>query len=139
MIRKRMFLLFFCYGIVIINSLAQEINIKSISVLINDLEARTKERLDNNGVACALIKIDLPQLDNVTFSGAMGSVEHRPGQYLVYVPSGTKRIKMFHKDYAPLLIDFSAYSVSINEKTTYQVLLSLPILNKVKNNVYFIN
>ena len=137
MIRKRMFLLFFCYGIVIINSLAQEINIKSISVLINDLEARTKERLDNNGVACALIKIDLPQLDNVTFSGAMGSVEHRPGQYLVYVPSGTKRIKMFHKDYAPLLIDFSAYSVSINEKTTYQVLLSLPILNKVKNNVYF--
>lgn len=103
---------------------AQDINIESITLQPNDLEARTNPRQDNNGVDCALLKIIIPSLKDMTFEGwVMGDVSYIPGEYKVYVPAGTKKIKFRHEKYKPGEISFD---IPIESKCVYEVVLQVP-------------
>ena len=80
----------------ILNSLyisSQEIKVKAMELLQSDISARTNPRLDGNDEPCALIKIIIPAVEGMQFEGwVIGNVKYRPGEYQVYVPSGTKKI-----------------------------------------------
>lgn len=107
-----------------LTSHAQVINVESITLQPNDLEARTNPRQDNNGVDCALLKIIIPSLKDMTFDGwIMGDVSYVPGEYKVYVPAGTKKIKFRHEKYLPGDI---AFDIPIESKCVYEVVLQVP-------------
>lgn len=103
---------------------AQEIKVKSVKLLEKDLTARTNPRLDGNDDPCALIKVIVPALEGVQFEGwVIGQVGYRAGEYQIYVPVGTKKIKFRHPDFAPGEIIFS---IPIESKCTYCVELDVP-------------
>lgn len=122
--RKHVILLVFLFSFISGN--AQEINVQSISQDLRDLEASTKPKFDLNDDPCALIKVAIPKLRNIQFLGNIVDVIYTPGEYWVYVPHGTKRIKLQHENYLPCEIDFSSKGISIESKTVYKVVLCLP-------------
>lgn len=95
-----------------------------MELLQSDLSARTNPRLDGNEEPCALIKVIIPAVEGMQFEGwVIGNVQYRPGEYQVYVPSGTKKITFRHPDYAPGEIRFT---LPIEGKCTYRVILAPP-------------
>ena len=81
---------------------AQELKVVSFEESTTDLKARTEPRVDLNNDPCALLRVEIPTLENLKFSGGLGvvgSVEHNPGEYLVYLPNGTKKIVINHPDF----------------------------------------
>ena len=118
---------FFCFILLglmsIFNSMGQELIIKNFEEKQSDLQARTNPRTDRNGNPCALVKVVLPVLEGATFEGWVIDTKHIPGEYQVYVPEGTKKIKLRHPNILPADIEFPFPLVG---KHTYQVIALLP-------------
>lgn len=118
-------------------AISQEIAVKSFAELPQDLAARTQEKQDANGNACALVKVVMP-IQDVTFEGWVVEQQYTPGEYWVYMPEGTSKVKIKHKDLTPLVYEFSEKLVG---KTTYQLVLEVNEVQKhfaffqVKSNV----
>ena len=112
------------YFMVLMSSLvvsAQEITVKGFEELPNDLSARTKEMKDANGEACALIKVVIPKQD-VTFEGWVIDQQYTPGEYWVYMPEGTPKVKIKHKELTPLQFEFPEKLIG---KHTYTMVLEI--------------
>lgn len=105
---------------------AQEIKLENAQELMNDLTARTKMVLDLNDEPCALIKVQIPTEEELTFEGNIIQVEQTPGEYLVYIPEGTKRIRVKHPQCIPFVVDFPNNGLTIKGKSTYSIVLVLP-------------
>lgn len=103
--------------------MGQELIIKNFEEKQSDLQARTNPRTDRNGNPCALVKVVLPVLEGATFEGWVIDTKHIPGEYQVYVPEGTKKIKLRHPNILPADIEFPFPLVG---KHTYQVIALLP-------------
>ena len=99
---------------------AQELAVKSFTLQENDLTARTLPRKDINGTECALVKVQIVG-QGVTFSGSvMGEVAYKGNEYWVYMPNGTKRLKVTHPDCLPMEIEFEKYGIAkVQSKMTY--------------------
>jgi hypothetical protein len=106
---------------------AQEITVKSMTKLENDLAARRNEVLDNNGVPCALIRILVPMVKGMQFTGIKGEAKYLPGEYDVYIPQGSKRIRFRHEKYPAGTIEFS---IPIEKLCVYQIILNVPNLSE---------
>lgn len=106
---------------------SQSLVVESFKANFNDLTARVKERKDLNGNPCALIKVELP-IKNVLFEGnVVGDVEWKKGEYWVYVPQGTRNIKIKSDIYRPLSVDFTRYNSGvINGNSTYILSVKVP-------------
>lgn len=108
---------------------AQEIKVKLMEYLPNDLAARTHPRPDVNGVNCALIRVVVPAVKDMKFDGwVVGDYEYQPGEYQVYVPEGAKKIKFRHENYAPGEIVFN---MPIESQCVYKVVLDVPDLGTI--------
>ncbi len=105
---------------------AQKMSVDSFKEASNDLSARTQARQDNNGEDCALVKVQVAA-SGVTFpSGVVGSVAFKNNEYWVYMPSGSKRLKVVHPSYLPLEVNFADHGVpSVKGKSTYVLTLVL--------------
>ena len=110
---------------------AQDIMVKEFTELPNDLAARTHEKLDANGNSCCLLKVILPKQD-VIFEGWVIEQKYTPGEYWVYVPEGTTKIKIKHCELNPLQYEFPQ---KLESKHTY--LLKLEIKEIQKHYAYF--
>lgn len=106
---------------------AQEIKIKSIERVPTDMEASIHPRQTIDGDYCALLKIAIPALKDLKFSGMVLEQKYTPGEYKVYVPAGTKKIKFKHEKYMPGEIIFPEPA---QEKVVYKVVLELPAPTK---------
>lgn len=105
-------LVFFCN--------AQELEVKSFAPKTNDLSASTNPRGDNNNIACALIKVQLAAQGAQFEGNVVGNVEYKTSEYMVYMASGSKRVKVKLEGYLPLEVNFADYGVNVLEsKTTY--------------------
>lgn len=125
---KKLLLLFMLLAMVSIDGSAQEITVKSIEYLQNDMEARRNEVLDNNGTPCAYIRISVPRAEGMKFTGIKGEAKYRAGEYGVYVPEGTKRIKFNHEKYQAGTIDFTGFVEKIEKQCVYLVVLDVPLI-----------
>ena len=113
---KRLLSLFLM--LVTLSSLAfsQELTVKSFKVSQGDILARTAAtcRYDTNDKYCALIKVGIA-LDGVEFecSGGVRDVVKKTGEYWVYLPQNNSKLRILHKDFTPLEINFYDYGIEI--------------------------
>lgn len=82
-----------------------QISVESCSILDNDLDARNYPVLDDEGAACALVKIVTTAKG---FNFEIGQLpvkkvdESKVGEIWVYVPDGTMKMKISHPDLGSL-------------------------------------
>ena len=90
-------------------------------LMANDSTARIIPRKDINGIECALIKVkNLKPGVSFDKKSVVGDVEYRDGDYLVYVPNGSKRLKITLPNCLPLEIVYEDYGIkTVRSKTTY--------------------
>ena len=133
---KRLLSLFLM--LVTLSSLAfsQELTVKSFKVSQGDILARTAAtcRYDTNDKYCALIKVGIA-LDGVELecSGGVRDVVKKTGEYWVYLPQNNSKLRILHKDFTPLEINFFDYGIGkVQSGVTYVLTLSKPITAAVQ-------
>lgn len=110
---------------------AQELKFKSFELRPVDMTAKTNPVLDLNEEACALIRVAIASSD-VTFQGnIVGEPKYVGGEWLVYVPADTRRIKVTRKGFLPITVEFDT---AIDHFRTYELRIDTPTdpLNKVR-------
>lgn len=108
-----------------LNLFCQDITVKEIKELGTDFTASKFERKDHLGKSCAVVKIALPSIENITFSNHVGEVSNKAGEYIVYVSPGTTSLCIFKAEEPICLIDFTKSNIQIQSKHTYQVVLNV--------------
>ena len=101
---------------------AQEMSVKSFEYLPKDLTARTSARNDRNGIPCAVIRVGIA-LQGVVFDGnTIGAPVYNTGEYLVYMPGGSRQITIRHDSYLPLTVVFADYGIDkVESSNTYRL------------------
>lgn len=108
-------------------AVAQDATVKRVELNPMDLSGKKYQRLDLNGEPCALVKVEVLAND-VEFSGnVIEPVEHRTGEYWVYMVQGSKMLRINSGSFLPLMINFTDYGIkSLEPSLTYVVTLSMP-------------
>ena len=127
--RKSLLLLLFVLQAIVV--WAQKLTVSSFEVSQGDILARTAAtcRYDTNDKYCALIKVGIA-LDGVEFecSGGVRDVVKKTGEYWVYIPQNNSKLRILHKNYTPLEINFYDYGIGkIQSGVTYVLTLIKPI------------
>lgn len=109
-----------------------EMTILSIEESPQDLTALVNKKYDNNNNLCAAVKVYIPVVRNISFSGFVidGGVSWTPGEYLVYVAVddlGRTQLRYRHANYLPGIIDFKAFGIQLTRGSTYIVKMKAPI------------
>ena len=123
--KKRFIIGFILLIIAFLSMQGQNVTVKSVSLLHNDLEARTQPRNDKNGEPCAIIKVGIVGVEDLQFPDAVGDVKYGASEYVVYVPSGLKTLKFQNangKFSGEVKLD-SDYGIEIEKQRTYRLLL----------------
>lgn len=116
---------------------AQEIKVKSIEWLQNDITARTHPRKNDDGVECALIRIVVPMVKGMQFSNTymVGKQEYIPGEYQVWLFPGAKKLTFRHESFpigeivfADYLKDEDGTPIPIEGKNAYRITLDVPTI-----------
>ena len=127
--RKSLLLLLFVLQAIVV--WAQKLTVSSFEVSQGDILARTAAtcRYDTNDKYCALIKVGIA-LDGVEFecSGGVRDVIKKTGEYWVYIPQNNSKLRILHKNYTPLEINFYDYGIGkVQSGVTYVLTLIKPI------------
>ena len=105
---------------------AQEIKVEDFVERTFDLEARSTgtKRLDSNGNACALIKVQLP-VDKAEFEGnKVGDVIVTLGEYKVYLVAGSKKLTIKAAGYLPCEVSFNDFNIDgVKGEVVYRLTL----------------
>lgn len=114
----RMLCFLICLSI-LIPCLGQEMEVDAFRANTMDLSASTHKRVDNNGEACGLVKVELP-LEGVTFEGnIIDDVKYNSGEYWVYLTSGSKNLRIKHPQKKPLSVNFDDFGIKLEGSQTY--------------------
>jgi hypothetical protein len=101
----------------------EELIVKSMELASSDLSARINTR-DLNGVPCALVRVMLKDSDPKFEGGVVGNIKQLGMQYLIYMPVGTKYLRVVPADHFPIMISFADYGINgLESKTTYDLIL----------------
>ncbi len=118
-----------------LNLSAQNISVKEVKEQAMDITASKYERTDQAGKSCAVIKVALPSLGNLTFAPSVGETTYKSGQYVVYVSEGTTSLTVKRDDASVCVIDFRKYGLDITSKHTYMAVLEVEQTREVVFNV----
>lgn len=112
---------------VAVGGAAQKAAVERMEMLPMDLSGSKYPRLDNNGEPCALVRVEVIA-DGVDFFGnVLKPVEHKMGEYWVYMLAGSKMLQIKSDVFLPLMVNFADYGVTpLQPKATYVITLSLP-------------
>lgn len=100
---RKVLLLFL--SLIFVGQINAQISVESCSLLENDLDARNYPILDDEGAACALVKI---VTTSKGFNFEIGQLpvkkvdESKVGEIWVYVPDGTMKMKISHAELGSL-------------------------------------
>lgn len=94
-------------------SLAQNLSVVNVTTMLDDNTAVASPRLDLNENLCALVRVVAPGVKGIEIKGRLGVVEtlYQQGEYLVYVPEGTKAITYNHSDFHTGEVIFADYGL----------------------------
>ena len=117
----------------------QEMSVKSFEYLPKDLTARTSARNDRNGIPCAVIRVGIA-LQGVVFDGnTIGAPVYNTGEYLVYMPGGSRQITIRHDSYLPLTVVFADYGIDkVESSNTYRLTVPTGTMPSPQRNGNFL-
>ena len=120
--------------------MAQQITVKSLKLLPQDRTAIEQPVLDNLKDPCALVKVDAGGLKGLFFpkkgrDHKADSFDEKTGLYLVYIPTGTKRLAYNHEDYLAGEIVFGNYIGKLEAGKTYMLTIEAASLQRHENMV----
>ena len=103
---------------------AQQLTVETMDVATMDISGSTHERKDNNGDACALVKVQLAT-NKATFKGnTVGNIEFKTGEHWVYMPEGSYQLSINVPGYKPLEVNFLDYDIKgVSPKVTYKLVV----------------
>ena len=116
---------FILISLVHITTFAREIQVKSFEILSRDLTARTKRVDDLNGKMCALIKVALP-VEDCKFEGDVVRHSFDVNEYLVYMPEGSKRLRIKCPGFETLQVELTTPEgdIGVKSEVTYSLKLA---------------
>lgn len=123
--RLNLLLLFLCLNMFMVEA-QNKIQVTSFQRMETDVTARiTAPRRDQNGEACALIRIVTAAKDLMFEADALGVTarENKTGEIWLYVPHGARRISIMHNDYGVLRNYF--YPDIIEKAVVYEMELDV--------------
>ena len=117
---------FFVLLLFSISVCSQELHVKSFGIAESDLSAQIQSRKDLNDKNCALVKVGIG-LQGVQFEGnVVGQVVNNVGEYWVYMPQGSRMLKIKHPYYPPIIVTFANYSMEkLESNRTYELMLTV--------------
>lgn len=117
---------FFVLLLFSISVCSQELHVKSFGIAESDLSAQIQSRKDLNDKNCALVKVGIG-LQGVQFEGnVVGQVVNNVGEYWVYMPQGSRMLKVKHPYYPPIIVTFANYSIEkLESNRTYELMLTV--------------
>lgn len=123
---KRYLIVFIVIFFIVSSAFSQELAVKTFRVITSDLSAQTQSRKDLNDKNCALIKVGIG-LQNVQFEGnIVGKVVNKVGEYWVYMPQGSRMLKVKHSNYPPIMVTFADYGIEkLESNRTYQLTMNV--------------
>ena len=102
---------------------AQEVKVKSFEKLERDLIARTQERLDLNDEPCAVVRVTVPRVKELTFEGnIIGDVIYTPGEAIVYLADLSKSLVIKSENFGTLNYQFPE---RVRKQVAYRLSLQL--------------
>lgn len=109
--------------------IAQELRVDAVKLLEGDNSAVEKPHYDNNNQPCAMLKVYVNDMPDLTFNSSLvidkDHIKYEGGYYVVYVASGIRKLEVRHKDYSPVTIKFrDDFGISVKGGKTYRVDLS---------------
>lgn len=122
-IMKNLFL--FIIGFMSMSAYGQSFSVESVEET-TDITASKYERKDPvSGKACALIKVEVPSVDGLSFNGSVGETQHLTGVYYVYVAPGMNKLPIAQNNEMVCEVNFEKYGIKIEQKHTYVVKLAV--------------
>jgi formylglycine-generating enzyme required for sulfatase activity len=101
--------------------------VKSFSAKTSDLTASTQQRKDYNDTPCALVKVLLAVSGAQFEPNVIGNVINKTSEYWVYLPAGSKHLRVKHSSFLPKDVVFEEYGISkLESKTTYELVMTVP-------------
>lgn len=76
---------------------AQKLTVEQFYLRKEDTRARTNPRDDAKGNKCAIIRVAVVGVDDLVFPDAVGEVEYKLNEYVVYVAAGLKKFRYKNK------------------------------------------
>lgn len=122
----RTFFISVILSLFLVPAFAQELKIKSVTLLDSDQYAVNNPKKDGNNRLCAVLKVYVDDLPGINFSSSyiMGKkdITYQNGCYIVYVADGIKKMTLKHNDYLSVTLDFKVkYNMDIQGGKTYAV------------------
>lgn len=115
------FIIFIIVSLFSLSADAQEYKVTMFKQLLFDLSGSTHEVKDYNDESAALIKVLYPKPQAV-FDGNVITTDFKNGEYWVYVPKGTKRLKIYLPEQPTITLEFGQYGIqSVEGKMTYAI------------------
>lgn len=116
---------------------AQKLSFKDFAVLPTDAKASNDQRPAPDGTPCALLRVRVVGVKDMTFTEAVGDVAYSVGEYLVYVPAGTKNLHYAYGRREKGVIDLDDMGYGIEKLTTY--LLQFETQDKLRSAVFSVS
>lgn len=104
---------------------AQSLKLISVSPLTMDLSVQNNPnaRRDQNGTTCALIRVGVVGIEDLTFPDAVGEVKRTISEYMVYVPAGLKTLRYKNRSGSISgTVSFEDNDIDIESKSVYSVM-----------------
>jgi len=104
---------------------AQELTVQSFSLSPTEIIPASDQRLDLNGTACALVKVQIVNDIDRVEGNVIGDVINRGAEKWVFVTDGTKELRLYPKSHLPLQIICKDFDIeSLESKRVYILRLS---------------
>lgn len=99
------------------------VKVKEVKLRPTDSRASIQPREDKNGNKCAIIRVGVVGVDDLEFPDAVGDVEYRLSEYVVYVPKGQNTFQYKNKSGEIFgTIVFDDYGLEIAYPSSYDVI-----------------
>ncbi len=104
---------------------AQELTVQSFSLSPTEIIPASDQRVDLNGIACALIKVQIVNDIERVEGNVIGDIIKRGTEKWVFVTDGTKELRIYPKNHLPLQIICKDFDIeSLDSKRVYILRLS---------------
>lgn len=105
--------------------IAQSIVVKRVELSLRDASASTNPRFDEDGISCALLKVNAVN-ENIQFTGdVVGTVDNKTNEYWVYMRKGSQKVTISAPSFSSITIAFEDYDIAfLQSKATYNIVLS---------------